>query len=283
MGTYKGNAGHLMQHWTLCELLDIADEENVPGLSFVDAHAMAPVAHTRDPRGNDQYHILLAELFDRARVGLPGRQSVYERAWNQLVPNGGYPNSAAFVNQVWTRDFSMLLCEINPETITEIDTWLPIVRRQPRCKRAKVFPGDWRGRFRRGLPSPSKVGLPNGSLTLVSFDPYVCWWQNVDNRRPGNLYPDDIKLVRDAMENMEGGILIQISTYNANGPNKHPDVINTVNGILNPTGFALYAQVTYNGHMMSLVYARNVTWKLEHMLADMPNRFTQWRDDLRRP
>ena len=24
MGTYKGNAGHLMQHWTLCELLTAA-------------------------------------------------------------------------------------------------------------------------------------------------------------------------------------------------------------------------------------------------------------------
>ncbi len=39
---------------------------------------------------------------------------VYERVWRQLdwqhrggYPNEGYPNSAAFVNRVWTRDFSM--------------------------------------------------------------------------------------------------------------------------------------------------------------------------------
>ena len=25
MGEYKGNVGHLMQHWTLCELLTVAD------------------------------------------------------------------------------------------------------------------------------------------------------------------------------------------------------------------------------------------------------------------
>ena len=42
MGTYKGTSGNLMQHWTLCELMGIADEY-VPGLSFIDAHAMAPV------------------------------------------------------------------------------------------------------------------------------------------------------------------------------------------------------------------------------------------------
>ena len=44
MTTYKGNSGHLMQHWTLCELVNIADNQGVPGLNFIDAHAMAPSA-----------------------------------------------------------------------------------------------------------------------------------------------------------------------------------------------------------------------------------------------
>ena len=44
MGTCKGNVGNLMQHWTLCQLLVIAGKQDTPGLSFIDAHAMAPLA-----------------------------------------------------------------------------------------------------------------------------------------------------------------------------------------------------------------------------------------------
>ena len=115
MGTYKGNVGHLMQHWTLCELVDFADQENAPGLSFIDAHAMAPMANR---------HISADARFDRARDSLPSQESPYERAWNQLAPREAYPNSAAFVKRVWTREFSMLLCETEPETIAELYTWL---------------------------------------------------------------------------------------------------------------------------------------------------------------
>lgn len=64
MATYKGNAGHLMQHWTLCELVDIACKHGVPGLSFVDAHAMAPIAQQRERRGAG---------FDLARNASPGQ------------------------------------------------------------------------------------------------------------------------------------------------------------------------------------------------------------------
>ena len=43
MSTYMGNAGHLMQHWTLCKVLSIANN-HVTGLNYIDAHAMAPWA-----------------------------------------------------------------------------------------------------------------------------------------------------------------------------------------------------------------------------------------------
>ena len=46
MPTYKGNVGNLMQHWTLCAILDIADE-HVPGLNFIDGHSMAPISCVR--------------------------------------------------------------------------------------------------------------------------------------------------------------------------------------------------------------------------------------------
>ena len=273
MGTYKGTDGNLMQHWTLSELIGIADEY-VPGLSFIDAHAMAPVAHART--GKD-------DRFDRARGGLPGQQSVYERAWNQLVPSGGYPNSAAFVKQVWTRDFSMLLCEICSSTITELDTWLPLVQGQPRCKMAKVFPGDWRDRFGKGLPSPSDVGLPDGSLTLISFDPYMYYPQPTASPCIRDLYPCDLKLTLDALKEVKDGIIIQMSTYSRGKHKQVPQhtVISSVDSILEGEGFTPAEVVQVNEDMMSLVYARNLSWSAE--LANLPDRFTTWLRHLAPP
>ena len=126
MTTYKGNAGNLMQHWTLCELVNIADEY-VPGLNFIDAHSMAPYAHTRTETSADR-----RRMYNSVLAGLPGNHSVYERAWYQLVRGVGYPNSVAFINQVWTRGFAMLLCERSHATVTALDAWLPNVQNQPR-------------------------------------------------------------------------------------------------------------------------------------------------------
>ena len=114
MSTYKGNAGNLMQHWTLCELLVTAGK-HAAGLSFTDAHAMAPLALERID-GNPG--------FSRVQAGLLGQKSAYEQAWHHLAPNGGYPNSAAFVKEVWNGDFSLLLCETDHSTIGELAPWL---------------------------------------------------------------------------------------------------------------------------------------------------------------
>ena len=45
MCKYKGNDGNLMQHWTLCEMLTVA-QRHASCLTCVDAHAMAPAAET---------------------------------------------------------------------------------------------------------------------------------------------------------------------------------------------------------------------------------------------
>lgn len=84
MPTYKGNVGNLMQHWILCELVRIAHDRRIPGLNFIDAHAMAPLARTKDnPDGR----------FNRveARVQQPHDRdhqwaSTYEMAWHHLAP-----------------------------------------------------------------------------------------------------------------------------------------------------------------------------------------------------
>ena len=215
-------------------------------------------------------------MFDRVREGLlnhPG--SAYEQAWHHLAPNGGYPNSAAFVEKVWEGDFSLLLCETDPSTLAELRPWLKRVHKSARCKSAELFPGDWRKRFAEGLPSASEVGLADGSLTLVSFDPYMYnRRRGVDAQNKGNLYPEDIDRVLDAVSILEGGILIQLSTYDTNDNNPQKAVISSVNSILAASAFTRCGVVSANNKMMSLVYARNVSWSTE--LANLPDRFSKW-------
>lgn len=269
MCVYAGNVGHLMQHWTLCELLVIACRHNVPGLNFIDAHAMAPLANDRqqpvDPR------------FDRVRDRLPNQPgSVYEQAWHRLAPNGeGYPNSAAFVNAVWERDLSLSLCEIDDATCKVLAPWLRCVAKAKNCRATELCRGDWRNRFAEGLPSPAEAGLEDDALTLVTFEP------NMYNKRREcntpkhyNIYPENVEQAMCAMRRLEGGVLIQLSTYSANDGNAQRNVIQSLREILEPNAFKLTAQVRVNGNMMSLVYARNVSWDAE--LTDLPGRFTEW-------
>ena len=96
MGTYKGNVGNLMQHWTLCALLGVAKNQ-VDGLNYVDAHSMSPWA---DPPKRHSHE------FQCVQEGLPGQGSDYERAWHRIAnlhPTEGYPSSAAFVHDLWNK------------------------------------------------------------------------------------------------------------------------------------------------------------------------------------
>ena len=272
MPSFKGNRGHLMQHWPLCEMLEVAARKGVTGLNFIDAYAMAPLAteckfkDAKFRRAEDR----LPDLGDSA--------SAYEKAWHKLTskhhPPKGYPNSAAFVEQVWKGDFSMLLCETDQPTCAEIECWFRCVRKSERCKATELFCSDWRGRFKKWLPRPAAVELADGSLTLVLFDPdrYDPNW-NVPNPSPRRLYPGDLELAAQAMKNLEGGILIQLSTYSVKGTTKEI-VKASVSQILVPHGFAPLGAVHAGKKMMSLVYARKVSWAAE--LADTLGGFNNW-------
>ena len=273
MGTYKGNAGHLMQHWTLCELVIAAKRRHTPGLNFIDAHAMAPLARVRE-EANKRFDIVQA----RVQAGVTNPNLIYEYAWQHLEPNEGYPNSAAFVWKVWEGQVPMLLCETDKCTVTELKAWA-------QCRAVvKIAEGDWRKTFEKGLPSPSDVRLPDGSLTLVSFDPYMYnrsrRFDDPKKRKKGNLYPDDIERALDKMRmsRLKGGVLIQISTYSAQDNNPQEAVISSVNSMLAAKDFTLCAVVRLDGNMMSLVYARDVSWSAE--LANLPGRFTEWRKEI---
>ena len=84
MGTYMGNVGHLMQHWTLCEILRVARESQVAGLTYIDAHAMAPWATDGPRRPDDQFR----NIRGLVRAGLHDPESEYERAWHNLLQRG---------------------------------------------------------------------------------------------------------------------------------------------------------------------------------------------------
>ena len=255
-----------MQHWTLCELLIVAGK-HASGLHFIDAHTMAPFARTRT--GEDT-------KFDCVRAGLLNHAcSAYEQAWRCLASNGGYPNSAAFVKEVWEGDFSLMLCETDCTTIKEIGSWLKGVNELARCKSAESFPDDWRKRFAEGIPGASEVGLRDQPLTLVAFDPYMYNRRvGAKTQNKGNLYPEDVELVLDALGRVKGGIIIQLSTYSTNDNNPQGAVISSVNSIMVARAFMLCGVVRVDNKMMSLIYTRNVSWADE--LANLPNRFNKW-------
>ena len=201
--------------------------------------------------------------------------STYERAWQQLAPNQGYPNSAAFVKEVWEGDFSLMLCETDCTTIKEIGSWLKGVNELARCKSAELFPDDWRKRFAEGIAGSSEVGLRPQALTLVSFDPYMYNRRvGAKTQNKGNLYPEDVELALDAMGRVKGGIIIQLSTYSTNDNNPQGAVISSVNSIMEARAFTLCGVVRVDNKMMSLIYARNLSWADE--LANLPNRFNKW-------
>ena len=168
----------------------------------------------------------------------------------------------------------MLLCEQDDPTVTALDTWYPPIQALPRCKRAKVVKGDWRDRFARGLPRPWQVGLPERSLTLVSFDPNRIAPDGEDGGVGNpNLYGGDLDLAIRAMGNLNDPVIVQLSTY----PNRHQPnqlvVEQMVRDIFVLAGFENGATVRvpaagndphhpFRRDMMSFVYARGVPWAM---------------------
>ena len=249
-----------MQHWTLCELLAIIGQ-HASKLSFIDAHAMAPLA---DTRYKEDYS---SQWFDKVQRSLPGQNSRFERAWKQLDAGDYYPNSAALLSEVWQGKSSLILCE--KDTITAE----ALRQRYAGHTEVEIAEGDWRDRFKRGLPQ-----VP---LMLFSFDP------NMYNRhepakksKHENMYPSDIKLVMDTVDDVYGKILIQISTYSANYKNAQDKVVASLDKLLKDGRFTRAVKISANGNMMSLIYTRDVVWAEE--LKSLSDRFNNWFSRLKR-
>lgn len=259
-----------MQHWTLCEVLRIAWDNGVRALNYIDAHAMAPWARVRDPEKRHQG----SADFSRVQANLPGQRSAYECAWHTLAPKPtcGYPNSANFVTQVWGGDYSLLLCEQDAGIANDIGRWLRDVDSVPRCKKTDCYAGDWRDRFRRGLPRPTE-----DALTFLSFDPNKYNIIGAPEQDSFDLFSADLEIIVDSTDQMEEPVLIQLSTYDRGRNNENPqcEVIRSVDAKLTKQGgFHRAAVVKADGNMMSLLYTRKVGW--HHKLAELPTQFKDW-------
>lgn len=271
MPTYKGNEGNLLQHWVLAELVEFLREEvRPPGrLCFFDAHAMSPFAvRAANPRPTKSRRV-----FDFVADGLPAQGSTYEQAWYALRQGPiRYPTSAMFVQYLWHRPLHLVLCEADETTANDIIEWRgslapPIV--------TEIHPDDWRSRFSRGLPS-------GAAAYLISFDPYMFDRHGPPVRpKMGNMWPRDIVDVANVLgrEGEDAPISLQLSTYSANNRNKQQDVISTIEPLFAPAGLNLATVVRADGHMMSMVFTRNIPRVADAGLAP---RFTGWIEQVRR-
>ena len=262
-----------MQHWTLWEVLAIANGHH-SDLNYIDAHAMAPFS---------QVPVWASQVFKRVQQQLPVQGSGYEKAWHSLASTmKGYPSSAAFVTEVWKGDYSLLLCEVNQETINEIEPWLSDIRGRPQCKDTELCVGDWRVRFENGLLRQGGLALAKDGLTFLSFDPYmISKSEGRFKKDSGSMYPQDLETISQALKDFHGEILMQLSTYTTNGGNSHEDVAKLVDSHLGSYGFRRVVKTRVKGkkydakgYMMSLVYARYVEWA--HELEPLGDRFTEW-------
>jgi hypothetical protein len=257
---FRGNKGNLLQHWVFCEVLD-ACRGTVSRIDFIDAHAMAPLADER-PKLD-----ATAGLFDCVHEHLPGEGTAYELAWHALAPDACcYPNSAAFLTQVWQADYALVLCESEPATVRALETWRETVAARERCVRLEIVNGDWRDRYREGF-------APEGDLTLLSFDPYVVS-RTYAVRDAANMYQSDLELVGSATQSIPGRVLMQLSTYSVNGENSQEVVTEAVTSTLQPFGLQLVALVRTDGEMMSLLLGRGIGGGPS--LDDLPERFDAW-------
>ena len=260
MTCFKGNCGNLMQHWVLCEVLEIVRRHETQ-LTFIDAHSMAPLATHRTEKIETS-----GRKFDNTRKNLPGQGSPFENAWHRLAPSPNkYPNSANFVSLIWDnpRKYSMVLCEKEAHSAELLKLW---AAKNDQLS-IEVATGDWRCRFEH--PFVSREGI-----VFISFDPYMFNSRNRRKRKLGNMYPDDLCRIVEATRNCRGKTLVQLSTYDTNDGNSQDEVAEVIRLGLVPGGFNQAAIVRPNNKMMSLLYQRDVGFASE--FCELPVRFKKW-------
>ena len=88
------------------------------------------------------------------------------------------------------------------------------------------------------------------------------------------MYPQDLRAIGESLQHIDGSVTIHLSTYTANGGNSQTDIVPLADDYLGGYGFCPVAMTRVNGHMMSLIYTRDVDWS--HELKTLGERFTEW-------
>jgi hypothetical protein len=191
-------------------------------------------------------------------------ESPYEKAWLALtrVNPETYPSSADFVIHLWNKSLMRLLCEIDHQRAAAIREWA-----DPNA--LELWEGDWRVRFRKRLSPPCDI-------LLISFDPYM-YDKNPElaTKNPGMMYPQDLCLIVEAIREVRGPIIIQLSTYSVNNNNPQDLVEKSVKSILEPCGYKVAALIKADNAMMSFVLLKNADG-LQERFANLQSRFTVW-------
>jgi hypothetical protein len=209
--TFAANAGNVLQHSPLCEVVGDLLDVHTERLLLIDAYAMAPLARPkREPRPE----------FQRFQGTLRSSCSGYARAWAALAPDPRlYPSTANFLRHLWQGLLAMVLCESDRETADAISAWrhtLPAAEQE----RVEVSHGDWRARFAAGFQGTSRNVPPD--FTIASFDPNVFSLAG-STADDANMRPDDIDVACGALRPFDR-VLVQVSTYTTNGKNNLVDV-----------------------------------------------------------
>ena len=152
MTIFRGNVGNLLQHWVFCEILAVW-QGCANRVDFIDAYSMAPLADERYPESD----IASRRRFDWVQANLMEEQTPYERAWHRLTPDADrYPNSAAFLTEVWQGDYSLVLCESDASTVRELRRWQTKVEVSPRCIGLEIADVE-----RHAIPHPGRQTIPH--------------------------------------------------------------------------------------------------------------------------
>lgn len=248
---YKGNKGNLLQHWTFARLLGVLSSEGLGPvhLQLVDAHAMAPLAGYRAGGSGST-----APAFTDVRAALADHATDYEAAWHRLAAGrDAYPSTAAFASEIWPGELSMLLCDIDEDTVGAIGRWCDecSVVGGPVCR---AVHGDWRDAFADGLPT-------DGDALLLTFDPYSYSLSDIQRPPRGDpyLYASDLYRAARAARERIGPAVVQVSTYLSRKPASLLDrTLDDWRRVFGDLGYQPAGCVRSGDSMVSAVFARDL-------------------------
>ena len=119
------------------------------------------------------------------------------------------------------------------------------------------------------------VDLEADALTFLSFDPNKYDLAGTQRQGSFDLCPQDLGLIVEAICQIEGPVVMQLSTYSAGRRNPQCQVVQSVDATLTKQdGFTRSAIVKASPKMMSLIYTRNVSWA--DRLSTFADDFSSW-------